>query len=56
MKSSTSVKKLEDLGRVKLSKSYFMQDFLYSEISQIENIPNIPDYPDLAIEAGRNLC
>ncbi|EHW0626259.1 peptidase M15 [Vibrio vulnificus] len=53
MKSPTSVKGLEDLGRVQLSKSYFMRDFLYSEISQIENIP---EYPDIAIEAGKNLC
>ncbi|MDP2501070.1 peptidase M15 [Vibrio splendidus] len=56
MKAPTSVKSLENLGRVQLSKNYFMRDFLYSEISQIENIPNIPDYPDVAIEAGRNLC
>jgi hypothetical protein len=51
-----SVKTLEDLGRVQLSPSFFMRDFLYSEISQIEGIPNIPDNPDLAIEAGRQLC
>ena len=56
MKSPTTVRKLEDLGRVQLSESYFMRDFLYSEISQIEMIPNTPDYPDVAIEAGRNLC
>jgi len=52
----TTVKALEDFGRVKLSKHFFMRDFLYSEISQIEGIPNIPDYPDRAIEAGRQLC
>lgn len=56
MKSPLSVKTLEDLGRVQLSKSFFMRDFLYSEISQIEKIPNIPDDPDLAIAAGRALC
>ena len=56
MKKPTSVKRLEDLGRVQLSKNFFMRDFMYSEISQIEKIPNIPDYPDLAIEAGTNLC
>jgi hypothetical protein len=47
---------LEDFGRIRLSKSFFMRDFLYSEISQIENIPNIPDDPDLAILAGKALC
>lgn len=51
-----SVETLEKLGRVQLSKSFFMREFLYSEISQIENIPNIPDDPNLAIEAGKNLC
>jgi len=56
MNRPTTVKALEDLGRVKLSKHLFMRDFLHSEISQIEGIPNIPDYPDRAIEAGRQLC
>lgn len=56
MRSPKSVKTLEELGRVRLSESFFMRDFLYSEISQIERIPNIPEYPDLAIEAGQALC
>ena len=56
MKSPKTVKSLEDLGRIRLSDSFFMRDFLYSEISQIEGIPNIPEYPDVAIEAGSNLC
>ncbi|WP_035987952.1 peptidase M15 [Leptolyngbya sp. KIOST-1] len=56
MNKPQTVKALEELGRVRLSKSFFMREFLYSEISQIEGIPNIPDDPDLAIEAGRNLC
>ncbi len=56
MNKPTSVQALEDLGRMRLSKSFFMRDFLYSEISQVERIPNIPDFPDRAIEAGRQLC
>ncbi len=56
MKTPASVATLENLGRVQLSKSFFMRDFLYSEISQIEHIPNIPDNPDLAIAAGKALC
>ncbi len=56
MRSPQSVKALEDLGRVRLSDSFFMRDFLYSEISQIECIPNVPEYPEIAIEAGRGLC
>ena len=56
MRKPQTVKALEDLGRVQLSKSFFMREFLYSEISQIEGIPNIPSDPDLAIAAGKNLC
>jgi hypothetical protein len=56
MKQPQTVKALEELGRVQLSKSFFMREFLYSEISQIEGISNIPDDPELAIAAGKNLC
>lgn len=51
-----SVKALEDLGRVRLSKSFFMRDMLYSEISNFYGIPNIPDDPDLAVAAATRLC
>jgi hypothetical protein len=56
MRQPQTVKSLEELGRVRLSRSFFMREFLYSEISQIEGTPNIPDDPDLAIAAGKNLC
>ena len=56
MRKLQTVKALEELGRTQLSKSFFMREFLYSEISQIAGIPNIPDDPDLAIAAGKNLC
>lgn len=56
MKTPKTVKSLEDLGRVRLSKSFFMRDMLYSEISNFNGIPNIPDDPDLAIYASRKLC
>lgn len=56
MSPSKQYKDLEALGRVQLSKSFFMREFLYSEISQIENIANIPENRDLAIEAGKQLC
>lgn len=55
-KAPATVDALEEFGRVRLSKSFFMRDFLYSEISQIENIPNIPDDPELAILVGQKLC
>ncbi len=47
---------LEDLGRVRLSKHYFMRDFLYSEVAVAHGIANVPDDPELAIKAGRGLC
>jgi hypothetical protein len=56
MKSPKSVAKLEDLGRVRLSPSFFMRDFLYSEIANLHGLPNIPEDPDLAIAAGARLC
>ena len=48
--------KLEQLGRVKLSKHYQMRQFLHSEIGQAFGILNMPDDPELAIEAARGLC
>ena len=56
MKKPTSVKALEELGRVRLSNNFFLRDFLYSEVAQIFRISNIPDDPDLAIEVGTKLC
>ena len=56
MRSPQSVNALEELGRVQLSRSFFMRDFLYSEIAAIYGIQNIPDDPDLAIAAGTRLC
>lgn len=56
MKNTGSVAALEDLGRVRLSRSFFMRDFLYSEISNFCGIRNIPDDPDLAVHVGKKLC
>ncbi|MFV0513397.1 MAG: hypothetical protein ACK5MY_07170 [Jhaorihella sp.] len=47
---------LEELGRVRLSRHFYMRDFLYSEIGNLHRLPNIPDNPGLAIECGRALC
>ncbi len=49
-------RQLEDLGRVQLSKNFYMRDFLYSEIAYAEAIPNLPEDTDLAIAAGKQLC
>ncbi len=49
-------RELDRLGRVRLSQSFFMRDFLHSEIAVTYSIPNIPDDIELAIETGTNLC
>ena len=56
MRQPRSMWSLENLGRVRLSRHFYMRDFLYSEISNIHRIPNIPEDPDLAIKNGRRLC
>lgn len=56
MRKPQSVDTLEKLGMVRLSPSFYMRDFLYSETANLHGIPNIPDNPDLAIEVGRRLC
>lgn len=56
MRRPASVASLTEFGRVRLSKSFFMRDFLYSDIAAIHGLPNVPDDPDLAIAAGRRLC
>jgi hypothetical protein len=56
MKTPSNVKALEDFGRTRLSKSFFMRDFLYSDIAVINRFSNLPEDPDLAIYAGTQLC
>jgi hypothetical protein len=56
MPQPKSVAALETFGRVRLSPSFFMRDFLYSEIAVHYGLANIPDDPDLAIAAGTALC
>lgn len=56
MNSPRSVASLEQLGRVRLSPSFYMREFLYSEVANFYGISNMPDDPDTAIEAGKHLC
>ena len=56
MRKPTSVATLNDFGRIRLSKTFFMRDFLFSDIAAIHGLPNVPDDPDLAIRAGTRLC
>jgi len=56
MRTPKTVEALTKLGRVRLSKSFFMRDFLYSEIAAVHGILNVPDDPNLAIQVGTRLC
>lgn len=56
MRRPQSVDALEKLGMVRLSRSFYMREFLYSETANFHGRQNIPDDPDLAIEVGRRLC
>ena len=56
MRTVTSLASLEKLGRVRLSRHFFLRDFLYSEIGSFHAIPNLPEKPDLLIAAGTRLA
>lgn len=56
MRKPTTVQTLTDFGRVRLSKTFFMRDFLFSDIASVHGLNNVPDNPDLAIAAGTRLC
>lgn len=56
MRRPASMWSLETLGRVRLSRYFYMREFLYSEIANFHQLQNIPDDPDLAIRTGRAMC
>src|SRR5437773_11949944 len=56
MRQPGSMRGLEELARIRLSASFFMRDFLFSEIAGFYGLPNIPEHPDLALAAGKRLC
>ena len=47
---------LEDLGRIRLSSTFYLRDFLYSEIASTFGLANRPVDLDLAVGHGRRLC
>ena len=47
---------LDRLGRVRLSQSFFMRDFLHSEVAAAYGILNVPSDIELAIDTGTHLC
>ena len=52
----TTYTQLEDFGRIRLSRNFFMRDFLHSEIAVWHGLRNVPVNPDLAVRNGRMLC
>lgn len=56
MRKPASMWSLETLGRVRLSKYFYMREFLYSEIANLYERQNLPEHPDLAIQRGRSFC
>lgn len=56
MRRPESVVSLTEFGRVRLSRSFFMRDFLFSDIASVHGLLNVPDNPQLAIAAGSRLC
>lgn len=48
--------RLEKIGRIRLSQSFFLRDFLHSEIAAAYGIANAPVDLDLAVYTGRQLC
>jgi len=51
-----SVEWVNEFGRTRLSKNFFMRDFLFSDIAAVHGFSNIPENPELAIAAGSRLC
>ena len=51
-----SYEALETLGRERLSRNFYMREFLYSEIANWHQLRNVPDHPDVALRMGRSLC
>lgn len=56
MRRPETLTALEELGRVRLSRSFYMREFLYSEIATMHGLANVPDDPELAIRVGSSLC
>lgn len=54
--SISNYAQLDSLGRERLSPSFFMREFLYSEIAAWNGMRNVPDQPEIALKVGRRLC
>lgn len=56
MRKPETVAALTKFGRIQLSPTFFMRDFLFSDIAAIHGLSNLPDNPGLAVEVGQKLC
>ena len=56
MRKPAIVAVLAEFGRTRLSPSFFLRDFLFSDIAAMHGLANVPDDPALAIAAGTRLC
>lgn len=54
--SKARITTLDMFARVRLSKSFFMRDFLFSETAAALGLSNLPTDKDLAVKAGKGLC
>ncbi len=45
---------LERIGRIRLSRNFFLRDFLHSEIASFYRLPNWPGELEAAVVAGGN--
>jgi hypothetical protein len=54
--SKGKIETLNNFCRERLSRSFFMRDFLYSETAVSLGLSNFPNDKDLAIKAGKGLC
>ena len=54
--SKPVAKKLDHLGRMRLSRHFYMRQFLYSEIGNAYGIPNVPHDEKLCLKAGGALA
>ena len=54
--SKSKIISLDNLARTRLSKHFFLRDFLFSETASVHGSNNIPDDLKLAVAAGTQLC
>lgn len=54
--SKSKINTLDEFSRTRLSKSFFMRDFLFSETASVMGLDNNPTDKELTIKAGQSLC